>query len=184
MMGVMTARENDPTIILVPGHWLGAWTWDEVVERLHEAGRRAIPLILPGLDPQDPQRASRTLDDQAAAIEETLAAHRPAILVAHSGANAPVTVVLDRHPEWVSHVVWVDSGPVAPGSVFASEVPAELVELPLPDFEVLAEQASLEGLDTDDLVRISIRDDKQTGPVQMKDVKHINSRPHAMQTTN
>ena len=183
MMGVMTARENDPTIILVPGHWLGAWTWDEVVERLHEAGRRAIPLILPGLDPQDPQRASRTLDDQAAAIEETLAAHRPAILVAHSGANAPVTVVLDRHPEWVSHVVWVDSGPVAPGSVFASEVPAELVELPLPDFEVLAEQASLEGLDTDDLVRFRRRAVPEPGPVLRQAVQLFNARRHAVPTT-
>ncbi|MDR1238304.1 MAG: alpha/beta hydrolase, partial [Propionibacteriaceae bacterium] len=132
----MTNNKNDATIILVPGHWLGAWAWDEVVKYLHEAGQRAIPLTLPGLDHQDPQRSARTLDDQAAAIEEALrqavgTAHRPAILVAHSGANAPASIVLDRHPELVAQMVWVDSGPAAPGSVFAPDAPAELVELPL-----------------------------------------------------
>lgn len=179
----MTAHENDPTIVLVPGHWLGAWAWDEVVERLQKAGHRAIPLTLPGLDPQDPQRASRTLDDQAAAIEETLAVHGPAILVAHSGANAPVTVVLDRHPERISHVVWVDSGPVAPESVFAPEVLAELVELPLPDLKVLGEQASLEGLDTDDLARLQNRAVPEPGPVLRQAVKLFNTRRHAVPTT-
>lgn len=184
----MTTQENDSTSILVPGHWLGAWAWDEVVKHLHEVGHRAIPLTLPGLDPQDAQRSSRTLDDQAAAIEEALRqaagiAHRPPVLVAHSGANAPASVVLDRHPELVSHVVWVDSGPVASGSVLMSAVPAELVELPLPDFEVLAERASLEGLDADALVRFRNLAVPEPGPVLRQVVELSNARRLTVPTT-
>lgn len=55
----MTTHGNDPAIVLVPGYWLGARAWDEVVERLRDAGQRGIPLTLPGLDPLDPRRSSR-----------------------------------------------------------------------------------------------------------------------------
>jgi pimeloyl-ACP methyl ester carboxylesterase len=183
----MTTCKNESTIILVPGHWLGAWAWDEVVQHLCEAGYRAIPLTLPGLDPQDTQRSTRTLDDQAAAIEEALrqaaGGHRPATLVAHSGANAPVSIVLDRHPELVSHMVWVDSGPVAPGSVFAPDVSADLVELPLPDFEVLAAQASLEGLNTDQLARFRSLAVPEPGPVLRQAVELSNAQRFSVLTT-
>ncbi|MFC8600277.1 MULTISPECIES: alpha/beta fold hydrolase [unclassified Isoptericola] len=173
----MTTHEN-ATIVLVPGHWLGAWAWDQVVERLRETGSRAIALTLPGLDPDDPQRSARTLDDQATAVEDALrtaaGAGRPAVLVAHSGANAPASIVLDRHPELVAHMVWVDSGPVAPGTVFAPDLPADLVELPLPGFETLGQQASLEGLDVDDLRRFREQAVAEPGPVlrQAVDLSH------------
>lgn len=99
---------SNPTILLIPGHWLGAWAWDEVVEHLTGLGRQAIPLTLPGLDEADADRTSRTLDDQAAAIEQAAtSAGGPVVIVAHSGANAPVSLVLDRHPELV--VMFVSS---------------------------------------------------------------------------
>jgi hypothetical protein len=68
----MTTTTNDPTLILIPGHWLGAWAWDEVMDRLTAVGRSAVPMTLPGLDGSDPERASRTLDDQVSAIELVL----------------------------------------------------------------------------------------------------------------
>jgi pimeloyl-ACP methyl ester carboxylesterase len=154
----MTTNLSQPSIILIAGHWLGAWAWDEVAEHLTAAGRRAIPLTLPGLDADDPERASRTLDDQAAAIEQAAAAEsQPVVIVAHSGANAPVSLVLDRHPELVARVIWVDSGPVSPGTVFAPDLPAEVDELPLPPFDALSQQASLEGLSAEVLERFRER---------------------------
>lgn len=169
----MTSSTDDPTIILIPGHWLGAWAWAEVVEHLTDAGRHAVPLTLPGLDPADHERASRTLDDQAAAIETTMdragaSAERPVVIVAHSGANAPVSLVLDRHPERVGRVVWVDSGPVAPGTVLA---PGDLDELPLPPFDALAQQASLEGLSDQVLERFRARAVPEPGPVLRQPVE-------------
>lgn len=166
----MTTHTSNSPIILVPGHWLGAWAWDEVAAHLTATGTRAFPLTLPGLDPADPERRSRTLADQARAIEQALsdagasAAH-PVVIVAHSGANAPVSLVLDSHPESVARVVWVDSGPVAPGSIFAPELPAELEELPLPPFAELEQQASLAGLSDEVLARFRARAVPEPGPV-------------------
>lgn len=141
----MTTDEHPPTLLLIAGYWLGAWAWDEVVEQLEAAGRRAVPLTLPGLDPEDAERATRKLDDQVDAVLEAASSEEhPVLLVAHSGANAPVSMVLDRRPDLVSRVVWVDSGPVADGAV--GSLPPEVADLPLPPFEELAASASLEGL--------------------------------------
>lgn len=178
-----TSTTGEPTIILIAGHWLGAWAWDEVVEHLTAAGRRAVPMTLPGLDATDPGRASRTLDDQAAAIERAVdeaGAGQPVVIVAHSGANAPVSIVLDRHPELVRRVVWVDSGPVAPGTVFAAD---DLDELPLPPFEVLREQASLDGLSTDSLDRFRARAVPEPGPVLRQAVELTNDARLRIPTT-
>jgi pimeloyl-ACP methyl ester carboxylesterase len=180
----MTTNTNEPTIILIAGHWLGAWAWDEVVEHLTAAGRRAIPMTLPGLDGDDAERASRTLDDQVAAIERAAASEeQPVVIVAHSGANAPVSIVLDRHPELVRRVVWVDSGPVAPGTVFAPDMPDDLDELPLPPFDVLKEQASLEGLSSHVLERFRARAVPEPGPVLRQPVELTNGARLRVPTT-
>ena len=155
----MTISTSNPTIVLIAGHWLGAWAWDEVREHLGADLGETIALTLPGLDEDDADRTTRTLDDQAAAILNTIVRQgaQPVVLVAHSGANAPVSLVLDRHPELVHRVVWVDSGPVADGSAFAPDFPAEVDELPLPPFDALGQQASLAGLSAEDLDRFRAR---------------------------
>lgn len=177
----MTTQTHEPTILLVPGHWLGAWAWDEVVTHLAAAGRTAVPMTLPGLDPDDPDHATRTLDDQVAAIEQALdEAGHAVVIVAHSGANAPVSVVLDRRPDQAGRVVWVDSGPVAPGTVFA---PGEVDQLPLPPFEVLAQQASLDGLDAAALDRFRERAVPEPGPVLREPVPLTDDARLAVPTT-
>lgn len=177
----MTTTTSSPTIILIAGHWLGAWAWDEVLEHLPTA----VAMTLPGLDVHDPERATKTLDDQSEAILSIIAQHgnQPAILVAHSGANAPVSLVMDRHPELVQRVVWVDSGPVATGSVFAPDIPEGLEELPLPSFDVLAEQASLEGLSAQALQRFRARAVPEPGPVLRQPVELTNDARRKVQTT-
>ncbi len=171
----MTTEKTSPKIILVPGHWLGAWAWDELLENLPANGPWAVPLTLPGLDPTDAERSSRTLDDQAAAIERALTADDgEAVIVAHSGANAPVSLVLDRHPELVRRVIWVDSGPVAPGTAFAPGFPEDAEGLPLPPFNVLGRQASLEGLDAGTLERFRNRAVPEPGPVLRQAVELTN----------
>ena len=179
----MTTHHNHP-VVLVPGHWLGAWAWDQVASRLREAGRRTVALTLPGLDPHDPRRSGRTLDDQADAVAAALRQQAddvcPAVLVAHSGANAPASMVLDRHPELVCHMVWVDTGPAAPGTVFAPDAPAEV---PLPAFDTLAAQASLDGLDADALARFRDLAVPQPGLVLRQPVKLTNAARLAVPTT-
>ncbi|MHC5559274.1 alpha/beta fold hydrolase [Kocuria sp. U4B] len=184
----MTTTTSNPTILLIPGHWLGAWAWDEVLEHLTTDHARAIAMTLPGLDADDPERAEKTLADQVAAVLDVLTGlgaseDQPVTLVAHSGANAPVSLVLDRHPELVHRVVWVDSGPVAPGSAFAPDLPEAVKELPLPSFDVLAQQASLEGLSAEALERFRARAVPEPGPVLRQPVTLTNDARHKVPTT-
>ncbi|WP_022891445.1 alpha/beta fold hydrolase [Agromyces subbeticus] len=181
----MTTPTSSPITVLIAGHWLGAWAWDEVLEHLETNHTRAVAMTLPGLDGDDTNRAAKTLDDQAAAIRDVIAQHgdQPAILVAHSGANAPVSLILDRHPELVSRVVWVDSGPVADGSVFAPDFPDELEELPLPSFDALGQQASLEGLSAEALERFRVRAVPEPASVLRQPVELANEARHGVPTT-
>ncbi|KAA9152940.1 alpha/beta fold hydrolase [Microbacterium lushaniae] len=184
----MTGTTSSPTIILIAGHWLGAWAWDDVLEHLNTGHSGAIAMTLPGLDEDDPGRAVRTLDDQAAAVLDLFARlgvseDQPATLVAHSGANFPVSLVLDRHPELVHRVVWVDSGPVATGSVFAPDLPEEVAELPLPPLDLLGQQASLEGLGPEVLERFRARAVPEPGPVLRQPVELTNDARRTVPTT-
>lgn len=135
-------------VVLVPGFWLGAWAWDEVVAHLTEHGVTALAVTLPGLEPDHPDRGSVGLEDHVAAIEQALAqAARGArtVLVAHSGAAVPATVALDRHVDEVDHVVWVDTAPVVDGYAIDPDVRGG--EYPLSaQYDEELEQGSMEGL--------------------------------------
>lgn len=179
----MTTTTSTPTVLLIAGHWLGAWAWDEVLARLD--AEKTIAITLPGLDAADPHRAQVTLEDQAAAIREVIARHgdRPVILVAHSGANGPVSLVLDRYPELVARMVWVDSGPLSDGVAFDPDLPEGQDELPLPSFDVLGVQASLEGLSADVLDRFRSRAVPEPAPVVRERVELVNEARRDVGTT-
>ena len=171
-------------IVLIAGHWLGAWAWDEVLEHLAAGNAAATALTLPGLDPEDPARTTRTLEEQAAAITDVVTRlGGPVTLVAHSGANFPVSLVLDRHPELIHRMVWVDSGPVGPGSVFLPGFPEDAAELPLPAFDELGQQASLEGLSDEVLERFRTRAVPEPGPVLRERLDLSNDARRQIPTT-
>ena len=99
-------------IILVPGFWLGAWAWDDVVAPLRADGHDVTPLTLPGLESADADRSTITLSDHVDAICDAVgAAAAPVVLAVHSGAGAAGYAVSDRIPEQVAAMVYVDSGP-------------------------------------------------------------------------
>jgi pimeloyl-ACP methyl ester carboxylesterase len=140
-------------VVLVPGFWLGAWAWDEVVAHLHEYGVTALALTLPGLEAYHPDRGSVRLEDHVAAIEQALAlAPQGArtVLVAHSGATVPATVAVDRHVDEVDHVVWVDAAPVVDGYAVDPDVGGS--EYPLSaQYDEELEQGSMSGLSEEQL---------------------------------
>jgi pimeloyl-ACP methyl ester carboxylesterase len=141
------------SIVLVPGHWLGGWAWDAVAADLRDRGHRVIAVTLPGLDPDDPHRASRSLTDQADFLRSAISTAgddgSSVVLVVHSGAGFPASVVLDQDPTAVARIIYVDSGPSSDGSAVDTSVPSDQQEVVLPPFEQLA--ASLDGLSEDDL---------------------------------
>lgn len=140
-------------VVLVPGFWLGAWAWDDVVTHLRDQGVAAQAITLPGLEPDHPDRGSVRLADHVAAIEQALAlAPQGArtVLVAHSGAAVPATVALDRHADEVDHVVWVDTAPVVDGYAIDPDVEGNEHALEAQYDEEL-EQGSMAGLSEEQL---------------------------------
>lgn len=172
-----TTADSLASIVLVPGYWLGAWAWDAVAENLRARGHHVTAVTLPGLDPTDPDRALATLAQQAQVLSSTVRAAAEGssvVVVAHSGAGFPTSVLLDQQPAAVNRVVYVDSGPASDGSAFDASVPPEVDEVALPPFEQLAATASLEGLSQDDLDRFRDRAVPQPGPV-MREPVHLDN---------
>lgn len=149
------------TFVLVPGYWLGGWAWDAVAERLRGDGFVADPLTLPGLTPDraDAEVSDVTLDEQIAAV--VAAVHRAdghVVLVGHSGAGTLISGAADLAYEAIDDLVFIDSGPVADGSVAAPDLPDDVHAIELPSWSELQEQgSSIDGLDDDALARFRER---------------------------
>jgi pimeloyl-ACP methyl ester carboxylesterase len=137
-------------IILIPGFWLDASSWDGVVPALERSGHRVHALTLPGMESRDADRASVTLRDHIDAVVRVIDSLDPAggqvILVGHSGGGAVAHGAADARPDRVARVVYVDSGPLGEGGLINDELPAENGEIPLPDWS-LFEKEDMVGLD-------------------------------------
>ena len=93
----------DAPIVLVPGFWLGAWAWDEVVEYLRADGHDVTALTLPGLESVDTDRSSITFDDHVEAVCDAIRAKgSPAVLAVHSGTGGVGYAATDRIPELIA----------------------------------------------------------------------------------
>lgn len=142
-------------IILVPGFWLDASSWDEVTPPLAAAGHRLHPLTLPGLESPDASRAGIGLRTHIDAVVEKLdSLSGKAVLVGHSGGGAIIHGVADARPDRVERNIFVDSGPLGEGDVINNELPADGDDIPLPPWDGF-EDADL--VDLTDELRTSFR---------------------------
>ena len=130
-------------IILVPGFWLGAWAWDDVVTALRADGHDVTALTLPGLESTESDRSTITLSDHVDAIcNAVTAAPAPVVLAVHSGAGAAGYAASDRVPEQIAAMVYVDSGP----ATGALEPDFDGVEKPLPPRDELEQEENFDGV--------------------------------------
>jgi len=136
-------------IILVPGFWLGAWAWDDVVPALRADGHDVTAVTLPGLEPAGADRSAVSLSDHIGAIcEAVTAAGAPAVLAVHSGAGVPGYAASDRVPDQLAAMVYVDSGP----ATAALDPGFGAAEMPLPSWQELEQDGtSLDGLSGEQL---------------------------------
>ena len=135
-------------VILVPGFWLGAWAWDDVVAILRADGHNVTALTLPGLESVESDRSAITLSDHVEAICSAVeAAGAPVVLAVHSGTGASGYAASDRIPEHIAAMVYVDSGP----ATGALDPDFDGVEKPLPLPEELEQEENLEGLSEEQL---------------------------------
>ncbi|MFJ9446083.1 alpha/beta hydrolase [Kitasatospora sp. NPDC101235] len=158
------------TFVLVPGFWLGAWAWDEVAAPLRAAGHRVYAVSLPGMAERASETGEFGLEEQIADLAGLLVREdlSDVVLVAHSGACAPVGGLADRLPERIRRVVYLDSRPLVDGASvydlwqpdFRRMADTSVVDgrLPMPSWEFQSEHGvSTAGLDEATLARIRSR---------------------------
>ena len=162
-------------IILIPGFWLDASSWDEVVPALDQAGHRTHALTLPGMESKDADRSEITLRDHVDAVVEVIDSLDPAdgkvVLVGHSGGGAVAHAAADARPNRVARVVYVDSGPLGDGGVINDELPSENGEIPLPDWAIFDDE---DLVDLDDELRTMFRERAIPTPI------HVASDPQRL----
>src|SRR5882757_7379646 len=99
------------TYVCLPGAWMGAWSWQFVLEKLRAAGHdaRALPFrgvgeraaeLSPGLD------NDVFLADTIARLEQENL--REVVLVGHSFGSLSAGLVTDRIRERIAHIVISD----------------------------------------------------------------------------
>jgi pimeloyl-ACP methyl ester carboxylesterase len=129
-------------IVLVPGFWLGAWAWDEVVAALRADGHDVTALTLPGLESADADRSTVTLSDHVDAITDAVrSAGVPVVLAVHSGTGFSGYAASDRVPDRIAAMVYVDSAP----GIGAIETDFADVDKPL-NWAEIEEGENLDGL--------------------------------------
>ena len=107
------------TFVLIPGAWLGAWSWAEVVQRLATAGHEVHAVTLPGLAERANEQPAASINltshvDDVLALLNHCNLHE-VTLVGHSYAGTVVGVVADRVPERITRVIYLATQPVPDG---------------------------------------------------------------------
>lgn len=137
-------------IILVPGFWLDASSWEKVTPALAAAGHTPHPVTLPGLESVDAPRAGIRLRDHIAAVVNLVdGLDGKVVLVGHSGGGAVIHGVADARPDRIARNIYVDSGPLGEGGTINDSLPSGGDDVPLPPWEGF-EEADLVDL-TDEL---------------------------------
>jgi pimeloyl-ACP methyl ester carboxylesterase/uncharacterized damage-inducible protein DinB len=155
-------------VILVPGLWLDASSWDRVAPVIERAGHRVHPLTLPGMESRDADRSAITLRDHVDAVIAAIDAVDPAAgkvaLVGHSAGSGIAYAALDARPDRVACAVLIGGFPTGDGGALCDAHAVVNGEIPLPDWSAFEEE-DLVGLD--DKARAEFRERAIPSPEQV-----------------
>lgn len=166
------------TFVLVPGAWLGGWAWQDVTGRLRALGHDVYPVTLTGLGERvHLARPETNLETHIIDVANTITVNdlEEVILAGHSYAGAILPGVADRIADRLSQLVYVDSAPLPNGMALADLFGPEGLAgmqhtvdefgegwlLPFPGFDALAEDASLAGINDEQLLRMEAKAEPQ-----------------------
>jgi pimeloyl-ACP methyl ester carboxylesterase len=122
-------------IILIPGLWLDASSWEKVIPALQQAGHHTHALTLPGMESKAADRSGVTRRDHVHAVIGVIdSVDGEVVLVGHSAGGAIAYAAMDARPDRVAHVVYVGGFPLADGVGDPGGYPAADGEVPLPDW--------------------------------------------------
>lgn len=143
-------------VILIPGLWLDASSWDEVVPLLAEAGHHARPLTLPGMESRDADRTGVSRVDHVAAIVAAIdSADGPVALVGHSMGAGLAHAAVDARPDRVARAIYIGGFPDGDGAAGAG-FPEVDGEIPLFDWDDF-DEADVRDLDEEARSRFRAR---------------------------
>src|SRR5262249_244137 len=108
---------------------MGAWSWRFVLERLRAAGHDARALSYPGVGERAAELAPGIDNDTF--LADTLATFerdhlRDIVLAGHSFGGLIASLVTDRAPERVAHLVIIDGGIAQDGQSIFGRIPAPI----------------------------------------------------------
>ena len=118
------------TYVCLPGAWMGAWSWQFVLERLRAAGHDARALPFRGVGERAAELSPACDNDLFLADTiETLEREdlHDIVLVGHSFGSLIASLVTDRVPERIAHLVIVDGGIAQDGQSIFGRIPPEIV---------------------------------------------------------
>lgn len=103
-------------VILIPGLWLDASSWDDVVPTLRDAGLTPRALTMPGVGAPSSESSEIGIADWVAAID---AAEGPVVVVGHSGGGNVAWGAADARPDRVARVILVDTAVPFDGGIIS-----------------------------------------------------------------
>ncbi len=109
--------------VLVPGAWLGAWAWDQVVPLLRDAGHDTAAVTLSGLAERGDLPAAQIGQDTHVADVTGLIESgdlRDVVLVGHSYSGIPAGQAATELGDRLRRVVFTDSNVPSEGESFSS----------------------------------------------------------------
>ncbi|REJ04430.1 alpha/beta hydrolase [Microbacterium bovistercoris] len=137
-------------IILIPGLWLEASSWDDVTPALRAAGHRVHPLTMPGVGAP---ASDIGLDDWVGHVTARIDdVDGPTALVGHSGGGDVAWLATDARPDRIDRLVLVDALPPA-ADERVNEFPVVDGVIPFPGWESFS-AADLRDLDAPTRERI------------------------------
>ena len=118
-----------PTYFCLPGAWMGAWSWTFVLDRLRAAGQVAQAHCFPGVGERAAE-LSPQLDNDAFLADAMALIEREnlggLVLVGHSFGSLIASLIVDRMPERIAHLVIIDGGIATDGQSIFGRIPTEI----------------------------------------------------------
>lgn len=119
-MSVLRRSLTGMDVILIPGLWLDASSWDDVVPTLRAAGLTPRALTMPGVGAAASSSAEIGIADWVdAVVAEIDATDGRVVVVGHSGGGNVAWGAADSRPEKVARVVLVDTAVPYDGGIIS-----------------------------------------------------------------
>lgn len=164
-------------VLLIPGLWLDASSWDDVLPSLRAEGLRARPLTMPGVGRPAAESADVGISDWVdSVVAEIDRADGEVVVVGHSGGGNVAWGAVDRRPDRVARVILVDTIPPFPGADI-SEFPVVDGVVPFPGWDFFDTDDTF---DLDEATRRrtlpltrSVPGRVPTDPIELRDVRRF-----------